>query len=179
MTLEKFKSEVLENSEEPIRTYVLDFATSFFAGKLEIPDNKKEIPDWVKEIEKSSGICMTDIRMQRELTTQTGTPLILKYTLNLKRTDILWLSVEDLSDFSTLNFDIVKKLDTDKINEEEIIVQGSSKDIYLSFKGKYTNPPQIDTVNECGELDTLINFLNGDEKDTDSTIFINRPEIND
>jgi len=40
MKLEEFKTEILENPNEPVRDHILDFITKFFTGNIEIPEKK-------------------------------------------------------------------------------------------------------------------------------------------
>lgn len=159
MKLEEFKTEILENPNEPIRDHILDFAETFFTGKFKTSDNKKEIPDWVKEREESSGFCLTDISTEHRLTTVSEKELGLIYTINLKKPDELHLVVIDLGNFSTLKFVVREKKDFDKVEEGEEIISTDKKDHYFSFNGKYIEPLQISEVNENDALKTLINFL--------------------
>lgn len=167
MKLEEFKTEILENPNEPIRDHILDFATMFFTGKLEVPDNKKEIPDWVNKMEESSGICLTDISTKHRLTTVSEKELELTYTINLKKPDEMHLTIIDLDNFSTLEFVVLEKKDPDKVEEGETIIGTDRKDHYFSFNGKYTEPLQISEINENNALNTLINFLQDGTEDND------------
>ena len=159
MKLEEFKTEILENPNEPVRDHILDFITKFFTGNIEIPDNKKEIPEWVKKMEESSGVCLTDISTKFRLTTVNEKELELTYTINLKKSDEMRLTVIDLDNFSTLEFRVLEKKDYDEVEEGEMIISTDKKDHYFSFSGKYTEPLQMSEVNENGARNTLINFL--------------------
>ena len=158
MNFEEFKTEILENQYEPVRDHILDFATKFFTGNLELPENKKNIPDWVDKMEKSSDICLTNISTKFKLTTNSERTLELTYTINIRKSDIMYLLVTDLSNFSTLELVISEKKDADKMTERETVVSTNNKDHYFSFEEKYTEPAQLSEIND-GALNTLIDFL--------------------